>query len=145
MRLTTRRPSQVRISLTFFTLWGFFSLRHLRMSISVVLTQPGCGVGEGGGKGAQILSPDGLYSRLILLTSAQHCFCTHHRPMDVPECPLLAVQDLPLRLVLLPVNPARKEPQRTCLAKIRDGTIRQTKRAEQPWSLSARLSSRGLD
>lgn len=29
--------------LTFFTLCGFFSLRHLRMSISVVLTQPGCG------------------------------------------------------------------------------------------------------
>lgn len=29
--------------LTFFTLWGFFSLRHLRMSISVVFTQPGCG------------------------------------------------------------------------------------------------------
>lgn len=31
--------------LTFFTLWGFLSLRHLRMSISVVLTQPGCGWG----------------------------------------------------------------------------------------------------
>jgi len=29
--------------LTFFTLCGFLSLRHLRMSISVVLTQPGCG------------------------------------------------------------------------------------------------------
>lgn len=72
----------------------------------------------GGRQGAQILHPDGLYSRLILfllLTSAQqYCFRTHHRPMDVPECPLLAVQDLPLRLVLLPVNPAinRKKPQR---------------------------------
>lgn len=31
------------LPLTFFTLCGFFSLRHLRMSISVVLTQPGCG------------------------------------------------------------------------------------------------------
>lgn len=82
------------------------------------------GGGGGGGQGAQVLGPDGLYSRLILLTSAQYCVCTHHRPMDVPECPLLAVQDLPLRLVLLPVNPAisRKKPQRTCLAKIRDGT-----------------------
>lgn len=29
--------------LTFLTLCGFLSLRHLRMSISVVLTQPGCG------------------------------------------------------------------------------------------------------
>lgn len=39
---------------------------------------------------------------------------THHRPMDVPECPLLAVQNLPLRLVLLPVDPtiSRKKPQR---------------------------------
>lgn len=30
---------------------------------------------------------------------------THHRPMDVPECPLLAVQNLPLCLVLLSVDP----------------------------------------
>lgn len=39
---------------------------------------------------------------------------THHRPMDVPECSLLAVQNLPLRLVLLPVDPtiSRKKPQR---------------------------------
>lgn len=34
--------------------------------------------------------------------------------MDVPEGPLLAVQNLPFRLVLLPVDPAvsREKPQR---------------------------------
>lgn len=33
---------------------------------------------------------------------------THHWSMDVPECPLLAVQDLPLCLVLFPVNSVKR-------------------------------------
>lgn len=49
-----------------------------------------------------------------LLSDVAFVAVTHHRPMDVPECPLLAVQNLPLRLVLLPVDPtiSRKKPQR---------------------------------
>lgn len=33
---------------------------------------------------------------------------TYHWPVDVPEGPLLAVQDLSICLVLLPVNPGKK-------------------------------------
>lgn len=49
-----------------------------------------------------------------LLSGFAFVAVTHHRPMDVPECPLLAVQNLPLRLVLLPVDPiiGRRKPQR---------------------------------
>lgn len=32
---------------------------------------------------------------------------THHRPMHIPECPLLAVQNLPLCFVFFPVNPVK--------------------------------------
>lgn len=32
---------------------------------------------------------------------------THHRPMHVPECPLLTVQNLPLCFVFLSVNPVK--------------------------------------
>lgn len=73
------------------------------------------GVGVGRGQGAQILHPDCLYSRFILFLLLTSAFvATHHGPVDVPECPLLAVQNLPLRLVLLPVDPtsSRKTPQR---------------------------------
>lgn len=107
--------------LTFFTLWGFFSLRHLRMSISVVLTQPGCGGwGVGGRTGCSDSSSRLSLFKIHSVPAPHICsvmsffVVTHHRPMDVPECPLLAVQNLPLCLVLLPVNPtiSRKKPQR---------------------------------
>lgn len=41
-----------------------------------------------------------FYSTLVI---------SHHWPMDIPECSLLAIQDLPLCLVLLSVDPANRE------------------------------------
>lgn len=67
------------VCLTFFTLWGFLSLRHLRMSISVVLTQPGCG------RGARHLD---CWSRLSL-------FKIHSVP--APRRPLIIFAFAPLR------------------------------------------------
>lgn len=32
----------------------------------------------------------------------------HHRPVDIPEGSLLAVQDLPLDFIFLPVDPAEE-------------------------------------
>lgn len=109
-------------SVTFFTLCGFFSLRHLRMSISVVLTQPGCGRQQkwqsvsvsDDTQSLSVLSPRcdtvSLQSRpsyfiicLVLLWSL-----THYWSVNVPERPLLAVKDLSLCLVLLPVDSENK-------------------------------------
>lgn len=122
-------------SVTFFTLCGFFSLRHLRMSISVVLTQPGCGRQQETWRFGSLFHEHVLFMKTLVLhlilisllfifdvlsallpLCAQclwHLCCfsfsiTHHWSMNVPERPLLAVKDLPLCLVLLSVDPACK-------------------------------------
>lgn len=94
---------------------------------------------------------------------------THHWPMDVPECSLLAVQDLPLRLVLLPVDPVNRGNRTlTCsthtseisgqIQQIRPHTLTNThiwkcqrqarlgnkKMKRVGLNLSARLTKRGL-
>lgn len=166
--------------LTFLTLCGFLSLRHLRMSISVVLTQPGCrrrrrqrtecvcvSGSDSTISSARLLCPclphtirhcliyfearrrfrpnltlpPAVFKILILHQTLSVCLLlhhltllslvpcllllTHHRPMDVPERPLLAVQDLPLSFVLLPVDPVNRgeKPLMHRLWNVRSNTI----------------------
>lgn len=75
---------------------------HFLMSISVVFTHPGLR------KESRLHILHGSHSLWVHRRGeAEGCVWTaHHRPVDVPEGSLLAVQDLPLGFIFLPVDPA---------------------------------------
>lgn len=77
---------------------------HFLISISVVLTHPGLR------KEQNTHLTDGYHHPPHPHPAEQKwCLWTaHHRPVDIPEGSLLAVQDLPLDFIFLPVDPAEE-------------------------------------
>lgn len=73
---------------------------HFLISISVVFTHPGLR------KESRLHILDGSHSLWVHWRGEAEGARAHHRPVDVPEGSLLAVQDLPLGFIFLPVDPA---------------------------------------
>lgn len=56
--------------------------------------------------------------RAVPVTNSSSCSTaarTYHRPVDIPECPFLTVQDLAICLVLFPVNPTEDVSHRNLM------------------------------